>query len=168
MFTLSQKTSETQLIETTQKLIAPLHATHAALPLGVPAPSLLTGWRRQILWWSPWWAGILRVCGTKLEVGWGGGGAGCGWVGPVLGTAVGLSHFKGMQHTRQRFDSLVPSPPGKADIAVRVYARCRCRFCFLSCVVHVSVSLSLSLFLWRWGIFCHCVWWACVVVLSLP
>lgn len=38
MFTLSQKTSETQLIETTQKLIAPLHATHAACPSASPPP----------------------------------------------------------------------------------------------------------------------------------
>lgn len=38
MFTLSQKTSETQLIETTQKLIAPLHATPAACLSASPPP----------------------------------------------------------------------------------------------------------------------------------
>lgn len=38
MFTLSQKTSETQLIETTQKLIPPLHATHATCLLASPPP----------------------------------------------------------------------------------------------------------------------------------
>lgn len=115
------------------------------------------------LWWSPWWGGILSLCGTKLEVAW--------W--EAVAEWAGSGYSQGSV-TFQRHAAHAPKVRLARTISTGISRYCSTGVCasFMSLLslllFSVSCSTRVVLSLSQWDIFYYYVWWVWVVFLILP